>query len=279
MEAAPIVKPTVTKQQITEALLALGLTDGDNLLVHSALGKVGKIEGSAQTVIDAIEGIIGKEGTLIMPTFSQVDFENSYKTWYMDKPSDVGYLTEYFRKLPFVYRSNQETHSVAARGKLAYELTYQHKWFGPHICPYGEYAFADSSPWQKMYNLNVKTLGFGVTMASFTFKHLVEIRVMEHFLGMLKTEEDYKEMTKDVMTYETHPKGFWTFYVSRDEMQAELTARGLVKEYPLGNATLWMVNGKEASDVTYEILMAEPERWFDSKKIEWMNKCIELANK
>lgn len=269
----------VAKEDIVKALLELGITNGDTVLVHSALSKVGKIEGSAQTVIDAIEGIIGKEGTLVMPTFSQVDFENSYKTWYMDKPSDTGYLTEYFRKLPFVYRSNQETHSVAARGKLAYELTYQHKWFGPHICPYGEYAFADSSPWQKMYNLNVKVLGFGVLMSTFTHKHLVETRIMEHFLGMLKTEEDYKEMTKDVMTYETHPKGFWTFYESKGPMYDELVARGIVKEYKLGDATLWLTTAKDASDMTYELLMAEPEKWFNEDKVAWMRKCEELASK
>lgn len=269
----------VTKDDITKALFELGITEGDTLLVHSGLSKVGKIEGGAQTVIDAIEGIIGKDGTLVVPTFSRRDFPNAYKTWYMDKPSDTGYLTEYFRKLPFVYRSNQETHSVAARGKLAYELTYQHKWFGPHICPYGEYAFADSSPWQKMYDLDVKVLGFGVDMGAFTFKHLVETRIMEHFLGMLKTEEDYKEMTKDLMTPETHPKGFWMFYSSRGEMQDELTARGYVKQYVLGDAVLWLVNAKKASDATYDILMADPERWFGEPRITWIKKCEALANK
>ena len=272
-------KPIVTKGQIVKALLALGISEGDHLLVHSGLGKVGKIEGSAQTVIDAIEEIIGKDGTLIMPTFSQRDFANVYKTWYMDKPSETGYLTEYFRKLPFVYRSNQETHSVAARGKLAYELTYQHKWYGPHICPFGEYAFAESSPWQKMYRLNVKVLGFGVDMGAFTFKHLVETRVMEHFLGMLKTDEDYKHMTKDVMTPESLPNGFWPFYRSTGEMKDELTARRCVKEYQLGNAVLWLVNGKEASDTTYEILMSDPEKWFSEQRVEWMKKCEKLANK
>ena len=272
-------KTPVTKDDIINAITALGVGEGDTLLVHSGLGKVGRVIGGAQTAIDAFESVIGKEGTLVMPTFSQVDFENSYKTWYMDKPSDTGYLTEYFRKLPFVYRSNQETHSVAARGKLAYELTYQHKWFGPHICPYGEYAFADSSPWKKMYDMNAKVLGFGVWMGAFTHKHLVETRVMEHYLGMLKSEEDYKEMTKDVMTFETHPKGFWAFYDSRGPMYEELVARGIVREYKLGDATLWLTNAKEASDATYELLISEPERWFDEEKCAWMKKCEELAGK
>ena len=267
----------VTKDDITKALTGLGIAEGDTVLVHSALRSVGKIEGSAQTVIDAIEGIIGKEGTLVMPTFSQVDFTNSYKTWYMDKPSDTGYLTEYFRKLPFVYRSNQETHSVAARGKLAYELTYQHKWFGPHICHYGEYAFADSSPWKKMYDMNAKVLFFGVTMAHFTFKHMVESRAVEYFLSQMKGEAREK-FKNGLATPETiyDAEAYWMYYSSA-KMQPVLTELGLVKEAPCGDATLYLVNAKDACEKTYEIIMSEPTNWFGPKAYAHVTEGIEAS--
>lgn len=267
----------VTKDAITKVLLELGITEGDIVLVHSALRSIGRIEGGAQTVIDAIEGIIGKEGTLVMPTFSQCDFANVYKTWYMDKPSETGYLTEYFRKLPFVYRSNQETHSVAARGKLAYELTYQHKWFGPHVCPFGEYAFADSSPWRKMYDLNAKVLFFGVDMACFTYKHMVEARVTEYFLSQM--DEEQQELLKsEFMTPETLPTGFWLFYPSL-KMQEPLTERGLVKSSSCGDGPLYLVEAKNACDTTYEILMSEPDRWFKSEMLERVDQGIAASKK
>lgn len=267
----------VTKDDITKALLELGISEGDTVLVHSALSKVGKIEGSAQTVIDAIEGIIGKEGTLVMPTFCQCDFANVYKTWYMDKPSETGYLTEYFRKLPYVYRSNQETHSVAARGKLAYDLTYQHKWFGPHICPYGEYAFADSSPWKKMYDLNVKVLFFGRDMGCFTFKHMLEARATEYFL--LQMDEEQQELLKsEFMTPESHPNGFWLFY-SAVKMQAPLTEKGLVKETTCGDGPCYLVEAKTCCEAAYEMLMNEPKKWFGTPKFSRITAGIVASKK
>ena len=116
----------VTKEHIIAALKDLGLQEGDICLFHSSFKSFGGVSGGAETVIGALESVLGKEGTLVAPTLCSTDFSNSYKTWYMDKPSEVGYLPEYFRKQMRVYRSDHATHSVAARGKLAYELTKEH---------------------------------------------------------------------------------------------------------------------------------------------------------
>jgi len=176
----------VTVADISGAVKQLGIGPGDIVLVHSSYKSLGGVEGGAAAVIAGFENVIGREGTLVMPTLSQVDFFNSYKTWYMDKPSDTGYLTEFFRKQLYVYRSNQATHSVAARGKYAYELTFEHTAYGPHLCPFGEYAFADSSPWLKMYNMggmNKDMFPAGETLVLNANHPLVK------FLGEHKEEE------------------------------------------------------------------------------------------
>jgi len=273
----------VTKEDIVRAFKKLGIVEGDTVLIHSALSKVGKIEGSAQTVIDALEGIIGKKGTMVVPTLSQVDFTNSYKTWHMDKPSDVGYLTEYFRKLPFVYRSNQETHSVAARGRLAYELTHEHTAYGPHICPFGWYAFADSSPWMKLYRMNAKIVFFGVQMRSNTMKHVVEAKVVESLLSEVKDENKRYELQKRVLEFgDDYPtNGIWLFYDAM-KMQEHLASKGLIKTAQCGDATLVCATAGTCSDEAYEELMRNPEKWFsgnDTSKIEWINDCKKAAEK
>lgn len=66
-------------------------------MVHSSLKSLGYVEGGADTVIQAFLDTIEESGTLVMPTLIQKDFANAYKTWYLDKPSDVGYITEVFR--------------------------------------------------------------------------------------------------------------------------------------------------------------------------------------
>ena len=274
----------VTSKDIQNALTEVGVTAGDTVLIHSSLKSFGTVEGGAQAVIDGVEAVLTKEGTLVMPTLSQVDFTNSYKTSYMDKPSDVGYLTEYFRKLPYVYRSNQETHSVAARGKLAYELTFEHKAYGPHICPFGEYAFSDSSPWMKMYRMNAKVLFFGVTMRVNTFKHVIEARMVEKLLSDVVDDKERFELQKRVLKFgDDYPaNGIWLFYNST-LMQDVLEERGLIKKAACGDATIICTEAKTCSDAAYEELMADPEKWFGQEKttakIDWINDCKAAAKK
>lgn len=273
----------VTSADISAALVELGVTAGDTVLIHSSLKSFGHVVGGAQAVIDGVEAVLTKEGTLVMPTLSQVDFTNSYKTWYMDKPSDVGYLTEYFRKQLYVYRSNQATHSVAARGKLAYELTYEHTAYGPHLCPFGEYAFADSSPWMKLYRMNAKVLFFGVTMRSNTLKHVVESMVMEKLLGDVADEKTRFELKKRVTKFgDASPEGVWLFY-NGDKMHEALEAKELVKKVRCGDAVLYATNAKDCCDAAYEMLMANPEEWYsgekNKKKLDWINECKAAAKK
>ncbi len=83
-----------------------------------------------------------------MPTLSMKDFEHAYDSWHINKTSDAGYITELFRRMKGVYRSDHATHSVAAIGKLAKELTKGHTAFGTRYGIFGDYPFSHSSPWQ-----------------------------------------------------------------------------------------------------------------------------------
>ena len=160
----------------------------DSLLIcpfHSSFKSLGEVDGGADAVIRGFDDAVGKSGTVVVPTLCSEDFFNSYKNWHLDKKSDVGYLTEYFRKLPDALRSDHATHSVAARGPLARELTFEHSAYGPHLCPFGEYAFADSSPWMKMYKKNAKIVFVGVNMKYNTMKHLIEATVTEKLVFRL----------------------------------------------------------------------------------------------
>jgi len=108
----------LTKEMLTQALACFGIEKDSILLVHSSLKALGQIEGGAQTVIAALEETVC-DGTLVMPTLSQQNWETVFEDWHMDRPSDVGYITECFRKQKGSLRSDDPTHSVAARGKHA----------------------------------------------------------------------------------------------------------------------------------------------------------------
>ncbi len=176
----------VTEEIMVKALKELGVEEGDALLSHSSFKSLGGCENGADTVISAMKQAVGEEGTVLFPTLCQKDWDHVYENWHMDAPSDVGYLTNYFRKLPGVKRSNQATHSVAACGKMADYITGTHGESGLRYGIFGDTPFASDSPWQKMYEPNVKTLFIGCSTKACTFRHLAEYIVMEEYLEKAK---------------------------------------------------------------------------------------------
>ena len=263
----------VTRYEIFRAVRDAGVCEGDICLFHSSYRSLGGVIGGAQAVIDGFEDALGRDGTLAVPTLSQVDFTNSYKTWNIDKPSDVGYLTEYFRKLPYVYRSDQATHSVAARGREAYWLTAMHTDHGPRLCPFGEYAFCDSSPWMKLYQRDAKIVFVGVTMRYHTMKHLLEGMYVEGLLGQISDPEKRERMKDRLLTFDKlWDGGIWPYY-DGEMMQRELEADGLVRSAMCGPAKFLCVDAKASGDAALERLRGEPERWYSGKVLEWIREC------
>lgn len=262
----------VTRKDFSDAVRRLGIMPGDICLFHSSFKSLGPVEGGAESIIGGFEDVLGPEGTLVAPTLCSSDFHNSYKTWHLDKPSEVGYLPEYFRKLPGVIRSDQATHSVAARGKLAEELTKDHGAFGLHLCPFGMTAFADSSPWVKMYRRSAKVVFLGVTMLYNTFKHMVEGLYTEELLACVKDDAVRRQLNDGLWTFENRGTGIWLFYDSV-KMQEHLTGLGLVTETTCGNATLYCVDTKKASDAALDALRSCPEQWYNGDKLAWIQAC------
>ena len=259
---------------ISQAATALGIQPGDIVLTHSSLKSMGYVAGGPSAVIQGFEDVIGKAGTLVMPTLCQVDFKNSYRTWYMDKPSDVGYITEFFRKQPYVYRSNQATHSVAARGKRAYELTFEHTAYGPHACPFGEYAFADSSPWFKMYHLDAHIVFIGVPMIYNTMKHMVEARYVESLLSGISDKCIRGTLSARLSSF--NREGVWLYYDGM-KMQEALDTYGMIKRVACGDAEFMRVSAKDSSDAAYRFISENPENWYDGENLSWIRECQKAA--
>lgn len=194
---------------VRDALCTLGVTDGDILLFHSSLKSFGYIEGGADAVIDGALLAVGDRGTLAAPTLVQRDFANAYKNWDKNRtPSDVGRITEVFRKRPEALRSDQATHSVAAIGPMAKFLTEGHTAYGPRPSIYGDYAFAESSPWQKMYDLGGKVVFMGATIESNTYRHFIEARMIARALAAVRDEGAKRELLSRLAGFDDRPEYF-----------------------------------------------------------------------
>ena len=276
----------VTKEHIRDAYLALGVRPGDIVLTHSSFKSLGPCEEGAATVIDGIRMAVGEEGTVVFPTLCQKDWANVYRNWHLDAPSDVGYLTNYFRKLPGARRSDQATHSVAAMGKLADELTATHGQSGLRYGTYGDTPFAADSPWQKMYDMGAKVVFLGCWVRACTFRHFAEYVLMEEYLKRAEGHPEYKELKAAVWKYENYEKGgIWPHIFAPYVVEVmESEDANKVHRVKCGEAELIMLEARDFVDTAIRLLRAHDENAFGNypplytkaANIAWMKRVEEL---
>ncbi len=235
----------VTRQDIKKAVEALGIKKGDTVLVHSSFKSMGKVIGGAEDVIGGFLDVIGDEGTLVFPTFTQKDFANAYETWHIDKPSDTGYLTNYFRLREGSIRSDQATHSVSACGKHAAYLTKTHGHTHKRFGNMGDTPFSADSPWEKMYNMDVKVVLLGVGESSTTFRHYAEYVYMEELLVSIKNSPECESM-KNELWYMSR-QGVWP-HIFNTSIRKRLEEKKLVATSTCGDATFTGFSSKAFVD-------------------------------
>lgn len=189
-------QPHVDVASLARDLSALGLRRGDVLFLHSSLKSLGFVDGGPPTLFEALQRVIGPEGTLVVPTY-YLPGGTIYKTCqmadYVFDPrvhgSNLGAVPEAFLKLPGVKRSIHPTHSVSAIGAQADYVTAAH-----HLAPS---VFGKGSPWDRVHELNGKVLGLGVSMGPVTFYHLLEDRVGDAFPLPVRMRDEYRMPCKD----------------------------------------------------------------------------------
>lgn len=153
--------------QLVQDLQAIGIQEGDCLLMHSSFKSMGSIEGGIATLVAALRYVLGEKGTLIVPTltFASVTEENPVFD-YFHSPSCVGAVSEFVRHLPEAKRSIHPTHSCAAIGYRREEFTCDH-----HLdnTPVGIH-----SPFYKLQKAGGKILMLGCGIGCNTSMHGVE---------------------------------------------------------------------------------------------------------
>ena len=277
----------VTKEDVRAAYEALGVRPGDIVLTHSSFKSLGPCEEGAATVIEGIRAAVGEEGTVVFPTLCQKDWENVYRNWHLDAPSDVGYLTNYFRALPGARRSNQATHSVAAMGKHAEYLTATHGESGRRYGTYGDTPFAADSPWQKMYDMGAKVVFLGCWVRACTFRHFAEYLLMDEYLKRAEGHPEYEELKAAVWKYETYMDGgIWPHTVAPYVVEVmESEDANKVHRVKCGDAELIMLEARDFVDTAIRLLRAHDEKAFGdypklysrAANIEWMKKVEALS--
>lgn len=178
---------------LIEAFKKLGITKGDILCVHTELFNFDTPllprNEFLQTILDCFFEVIGKEGTLIMPTFTYSFCKNEVYDK-LNSPTKMGALNEYFRRWGGVKRTNDPIFSFAIKGaKEELFLKDTTSCFGKN-CVY-----------ETLRKNNGKIMLFGTYLIGYTFTHYIEevakvpYRYFKNFKGILIDENNIKHNT------------------------------------------------------------------------------------
>jgi len=176
----------LSRDDIVNDLRALGVGPGMTIMVHSSLSALGRVEGGAETLIEALIEAVGPEGTVAMPAMpggGVFDIDES--------PSTVGTVTEVFRTYPGVQRSFHPTHSACAIGPKA-DYLLEDTLDQPT-------AVGTESPWGRLSRLSEGyVLLLGVDQDRNTLLHHAEEIVRVPYLNTI--ERDYLDDEGNVHT-------------------------------------------------------------------------------
>jgi len=137
----------VTKSALVRDILRMGVRTGDHVALGVSFRKMGAVEGGPVTFFDALREVVGSEGTIMIPTYTDPFHIMKYKTdegpGHFDPattPSCTGVMSETIRQQKGTIRSRHPHCSIAAFGRLALELTEEHDADAPAYMPYSRLA-------------------------------------------------------------------------------------------------------------------------------------------
>ncbi len=168
-------------------LTALGVKNGDMLLVHTKLSKLGWVPGGPQTIAETLVGCVGDEGLICVPTFSSQNTDPANwqsppvpQDWHDEiratmppfhpaytPTRSMGAINDVIRSMPTAVRNGHPFSSFAAIGKNAERIV------GGFTVAFD---FDEHSPLARLYDANAKVLLLGTGFANCTCFHLGEHR-------------------------------------------------------------------------------------------------------
>ncbi len=258
-----------TKEDLINCISAIGIKPEDTLLVHSSMKSIGKVEGGADTVLDAFIEYM-EPGLLIFPTHTWAQMNDEYSVFNpLTEPSCVGILTNLFLKRPGVIRSWHPTHSVAAIGRDAASFVAGEELMDTP-CP-------RNGCWGKLYDRNAKILFLGCSLRSNTFLHAVEEwnnvpnRIADKYQYLKIAAPDGRLIDRPIYRH-YHPG----INVSDNygKMEEPFIYTGIAKKGYIGDASSILCDARGMADLTTQFLKLNPDLFSDDSPVpeDWYKK-------
>lgn len=244
--------------ELEVCLRALGIRSGDTVMLHSSFDALSGFRGSPKELIDLFLGVLGPSGNLLMVSlpYRTATYEYVKKGQVFDvrrTVSQMGLISETFRRRQGVRRSFHPTHPVLAYGPKAEWIVADHD-----KCLY---ACGPGSPFEKLSLLDGKVVFYNVALTTMTFFHYLEHLVERDMDFPLYVEQLFDVPAIDWNGTKTTVKArvFSMEAVHRRRpmmLWAELDKGSLVRRARVGNTRLTAVDAKQAIVCTQEMARA-----------------------
>ncbi len=178
---------SITREALAEQLRDLGLQPGDAAMVHASLSQLGRVEGGAATVVEAVLDAMGPGGTLLTPAFTAGLWRDALvmpdcrefcprRLCPSQHPSHEGAIPNAALARPGRLRSCHPTHSWVGNGPQAEELLRGHC-ESPTFCGPG-------NPFEPLVERDGWLLTIGVGVDRITLWHYFEDVWQLPYLGV-----------------------------------------------------------------------------------------------
>lgn len=246
---------TVSSEDFTTALKALGVKEGGFLFVHSDIRTFGKMAAqdasSLMSILTRIlQKAVGETGTLAMPTFSYSWGQHGGSFDKKNSNSTVGALTNFFRKQPGVTRTIHPFFSIATQGPLTKRLL-----------SYSKSCFGAGTIFDTLVEKKATLVFFGTTFEdACTLAHHIEqmasvpYRYNKDFTG---TIIDGAEQYQDTFSYFVRPLD-GNVELDLRRFSAHMKNNGLLREVPIGNSTISAVGAEDTYREGMDLLAKDP---------------------
>ncbi len=243
------VLDVIGKDDLILSLKRIGLTKGMIIYVQADLITRSYVNGGYQCVIEALQEVVGYEGTIVSSAFANIldpacnkeyrferdlydEIRHNAVAFHKKRSSANSMFAEQMMKNDAVYRSNHPTHSCVAWGKYAKLICDQH----PLHFPLGKESYID-----KMIQMKSYVLLLGVNFRECDVFKYASSLCNKEAIKVVTTpiEKQGGKEWVNILDYEYH-------LPCVDVIKEMMEEREIVKEEFIGSNTCYLFSIKEA---------------------------------
>jgi aminoglycoside 3-N-acetyltransferase len=261
MTGIPQQQHHYTKQQLVDAIRAVGIGAGDVVSLQVSLGRLGLPQGAADfagiaaMVADAFLEVLTETGTLIVPTYTYSIGRG--ETYDVDlSPSAIGEFPELFRKRAGAVRSRDPMLSSAGVGPKATRV----------LREISRSCYGRDSTFDRLREVDAKICTLGISLYWATFRHHIEemcavpFRFKKTFQGTIR-ERGVDSV--EAWTYFAAPTGISNCEPNGRPLEMMAREKALVRIEPIGRGEIMCVDACAYFDLGVEALTRNP--WLTAK--------------